>query len=326
MLKLTMKHITTFTLFWAFALLGWNCRKDVVEVRPYPVSKQELSAFLKEVPDPASTVTFNVNALNQDKIFETPGGMRLFFTDVDQLFSTTNTPTPFACSTCADLKIEITTATSRGDILARELPPTTTDKQLLESGGMVSLKVFCGNTELKLLPGRIIKIQFPAPDAKENMFVFAAKSDPNGFLGWENTGQEVFKADWPTISTPGAVKGYELIVSQLGWSNCARILTHADVSSFCTNLPPGYTGLNTQAYLVFENVLVLVPLEFDDSTHTFCFPNVPAGFPVRIVSVAKLGPQYWLGDKTTETGTNSALPLQLEKQDVWDVLGYLRGL
>ncbi len=326
MLKLTMKYSTTFALFWVFALLGWNCRKDVVEVRPYPVSKQELSAFLKQVPDPTSTVTFHVNNLNQDRIFETPSGMRLFFTDVDQLFSTANATSPFACSTCADLKIEISYASSRGDILARELPTTSIDKQLLESGGMVSLKAFCGSTELKLLPGRTIKIQLPAAEAKNNMFVYTAPSTPNDFLGWENTGQEVYKADWLVAGIPGTVRGYELVVPHLGWVNCARVLNQANVSSFCTTLQPGFTALNTQAYLVFENVLVLAPLLFDDSTHTFCFPNIPAGFPVRVVSVAKLGDQYWLGDMTTETGTNSVMPLQLEKQDASNVLGYLRGL
>jgi hypothetical protein len=326
MLKLSMKHITTFTLFWACVLLGWNCRKDVVEIRPYPVSKQELATFFKQVPDPTSTITFNFNGLNQDKMLETPNGMRISLTDVDQLFSTLNNPTPFACSTCPDLKVEITIATSRGDMLARALPTTTIDNQLLESGGMVSVKVFCGNTELKLLQGRTLKIQFPAPNAKDNMFVFAAESNADGFLGWVNTGQEVFKADWLATGISGSVKGYELVVSKLGWIHCARTLTHADVSPFCCNLQPGFTGLNTQAYLVFENVHTVVPLQFDDSTHTFCFPSIPAGFPVRAVSVAKLGPQYWLGDKITETGTNSSLPLELEKQDVDQVLGYLRGL
>ncbi len=326
MFKLTMKHITTFALFWAIALIGWSCRKDVVEIRPYPVSKQELATFLKQVPDPTSTTTFNLNGLNQDKVLETPSGMRIALTDVDQLFCTLTNPTPIACSTCPDLKVEITVASSKGDMLARGLPTTSTDNQLLESGGMVLVKVYCGNTELKLLQGRSIKVQFPEPNTKDNMFVFAAINGADGFLGWENTGQEVFKADWPVTGIAGTVKGYELVVPALGWINCARILTNADVSPFCGNLQPGFTGLNTQSYLVFENAQTVVALQFDDSTHSFCFPNIPAGFPVRVVSVAKLGPQYWLGDKTTETGTNSALPVVLEKQDESQVLGYLRGL
>ena len=67
-------------------------------------------------------------------------------------------------------------------------------------------------------------------------------------------------------------------------------------------------------------------LKFDDTSHSFCFPNVPAGYPVRIVSVAKLDTAYWLGAATTETGTNSTLALQPQQKEALDLLGYLRGL
>lgn len=325
MSKITKKYITPIALFSVLALLGWGCRKDVVEIRPYPVSIADLTQFLTQVPDPTTLVTFSFNGLSQDKVLEAPNGVRVFLSDVDQLFANQNSPTPVTTSTCSDLRIELSIAASKGDILARNMPTITTNGQLLESGGMVGLRVFCGTTELQLLPGRTIKIQLPANETKDNMKVYVAKNNSDGFLGWENSGQEVFKADWPNGNN-GTQKGYEVIISHLGWSNCARQLPQADVSPFCINLEPGYTGLNTKAFLVFEHLLIVAPMVFDDATRSFCFPNVPAGYPVRGVSIAKLGPDYWLGYKTTESGTNTTLPLQLLQEEEQQVLGYLRGL
>ena len=327
MLKLTMKYITLLGLFFALAIFGLGCRKDVLEIRPYPVTLTELSLFLKQVPDPFSTTTFEFNGLNEDEVLVTPNGVRVFLTDVDNLFYNVTSPASIvACSSCSELKFVVTTAMTKGDILARELPTSTTDDMLLESGGMVQLKVYCGTTELQILPGRHIKIQLPAINAQENMFIHSVITDDHGFRGWKNTGQEVFKADWNAQGSGTQVFGYELIISQLGWSNCAKPLTQTNVTPFCINLESTYTGLNTLAYLVFDNQMVVAPLKFDDITHSFCFPNVPAGYPVRVVSVAKLESAYWLGNTSTETGTNSSLPLQPQEQAAIDLLDFLRGL
>jgi hypothetical protein len=321
-----MKNNALLALVGMVLLCGWGCRKDVEEIRPYPVTQKELTLFLLQVPDPSTTTTFEFDGLDEDKTLTTPDGARILLVDVDQLFATTAAPTvPFACSTCPDLSISLTIATSKGDILARALPTVTTDNQLLESGGMVELKAFCGNTALQLLPGRTIKVQLPAADPKEGFELYTGQYQTTEFLGWSGTGQEVFKADWPAPGG-GLQSGYELVLATLGWSNCAKALPATPTTSFCINLQPSYTGLNTQAYLVFENLQVVAPLNFDDTVHSFCFPNIPAGYPVKIVSVAKLESAYWLGATTSETGTNSMLPVQPQKQEPVDLLGYLRGL
>ena len=328
MFKYTFKNITHFALFLAVAMISWGCRKDVLEIRPYPVTLAELSLLLNQVPDPNTTTTFHFNGLNEDKILSTPSGLRLFLTDVDHLFSTLSpNPTSVASSNCTDLRIEITEVKTRGDVLARGLPTYTREDEILESVGMVEIRVFCDNAELQLDTGRTLKVQFPSTEIKDDLFVHAVTSNDKGFAGWKNTGQEVFYADWPPPGGTGAaILGYELIISRLGWSNCARKLDATDFTPFCADLEAGYTGQNTQAYLVFDNALVVVPLRFDGVTQSFCFPKIPAGYPVRVISVAKLDTAYWLGAVTTETGTNSLMAVQPIKQDAQEILGYLRGL
>ena len=328
MLKISGKILTLYMLLFAVAMGHWSCRKDILELRPYPVTSTELKLFLNQVPDPSTEASFNFNGLSQDMTLTTQSGLRIFLTDVDHLFETQgNNPVAVSLSSCTDLSIEVTVANKRGDIISRGLSTVSTDNQLLESIGMVEVKVYCGGSELQLLPGRSLKVQLPSSVNTDNLTVFAATYDADdNFTGWEDSGQEIFKADWQAPNGIDVIQGYEILISRLGWANCAKKLGSSTTSSFCANLQAGYTGLNTQAYLVFENSLTIVPLTFDDISLSFCFPNIPSGYPVRIISVAKLDGTYWLGSVATETGTNSIQQVQPVEKEAQEILGYLRGL
>jgi hypothetical protein len=320
----TMRNKILYTVFCGLLLAFGSCRKDVLEVHPYPVSKAELALFMQQVPDPGATHTFQLSLLAEDKMLTTPNGVRVFLTDVDNLFTVQNSQIPVALSGCADLKIEVTTVDSKGDMMGRGLGTFSKDMKLLESAAMVRVRAYCGTTELVLMEGRNLKIQLPASNPADDMFVFTETNNADGFAGWEDSGVVVYKADWPGAG--GAVEGYELLISTLGWNSCSRFLSTGIVTPFCTSFQPSFTGLNTQVYLVFSNKMVVAPLNFTDSTYSFCFPNVPAGYPVRIVSVSKHDADYWLGSTTTETGTNSSLPVSPQQTAAQQILGYLRTL
>lgn len=307
-------------------LSGWGCRKDQESFQPYPDTVTELSAFLGQVPDPGATTTFQYSNLSEDIVITTPSGARIFLTDVDQLFASEGSNTPFLCSACTDLKIQVTLVRTNGDILSHGLAAADGDGQLLESDLMLNITAFCGITPLHLLPGRTLKIQAPDASPEDNMFVYTEFLNINGQKAWRNTGQTVYQAEWPAANGAGIEIGYELIVDKLGWVNCGRRFATTSVSSFCLNFQPNYTGLNTKAFLVFENLRVVVPLQFVDSTHAFCAEGIPLGYSVKVVSITKLNADYWLGKSSTETGTNSQLFLQPQKTDPSDLLGYVRSL
>ncbi|MBL7827066.1 MAG: hypothetical protein JNJ57_10575 [Saprospiraceae bacterium] len=320
-----MRYAPFWILLFSMFLTANACRKDVEEVRPYPVTVEELNLFLKQVPDASTTTTFQFSGLSDDKILILPGGARIFLTDVDQLFYSTTTTSPVLCSSCSDLEIVVTLANSKGDILGRGLPTISPENKLLESHGMIEITVSCGGTPLKLLPGRNIKVQLPASNTQDGFSVHEAEFNAGNFVGWQNSGQEIFIADWPD-GFGNSISGYELLISNLGWASCARPVSGTG-NQFCTSLLPNFTGLNTKAYLVFDGIRAVAPLIFDDATHSFCFPEIPAGYPVRIVTVGKFGSDFWYGQTNTETGTNpTVLPLQPEKEDAVEILGYLRGL
>lgn len=313
--------------YWPLLLLAlWSCRKDVENFLPYAPSAQELSSILAErVPNALTQSKFEFNNLSADQILETPNGSRIFLIDTDNLFAGAGSGLPVQCSTCGDLKIEVTEVFDKKDILARGLNTVSVGGMLFESGGMIKITVSCNGQPLTLLPNRSLKIQLPNNDPITGYFIFNQTTSGNTEQqAWLNSGQEVFEAEWP-VAGGSTQNGYELLVRELGWAACGKLITEQS-SSFCIELPAGFADQNTLAYIVFKNQEVVAPLEFDLAENQFCYPNAPAGYQVQLVTVSKLGGQYWLGNSQTEIGTNAIVPLDAKQMTEDAVVNFVKGL
>ncbi len=313
--------------YWPLLLLAlWSCRKDVEKFLPYAPSAQELSSILAErVPNALTQSTFEFNNLSADQILETPNGSRIFLVDTDNLFAGAGSGLPVLCSTCGDLKIEVTEVFDKKDIVARGLNTVSVGGSLFESDGMIRIVVTCNGQPLALLPNRSLKIQLPSNEPVTGFFIFnQAASGGTDQTEWENSGQEVFEAEWP-VAGGATQRGYELLVRDLGWAACGKLISDTS-SSFCIELPAGFADQNTLAYIVFKNQDVVAPLQFDLTENKFCYPNAPAGYQVQLVTVSKLGGQYWLGNTQTEIGTNATVPLDAKQMTEDAVVNFVKGL
>jgi len=296
----------------------------VEEFNPYAPSVQEIGNLLaQEIPGASVKTAFVASNLTTDRVFETQNGTRVFLIDTDHLFANANGAT-VPCSTCPDLKIEVTEVFDKSDIIARGLNTVTEEGTLFESGGMVLVTATCNSQPLSLLPDRTLKIQLPNSNTQSGFFVFDRTESANTVPAWTNSSQEVFEAEWPK-SNGTTQKGYELLVKNLGWAACGRPFSDP-ITSFCVELPSGFGGQNTLAYLVFKNQQIVAPLQFDLGQNKFCFHKVPIGFQVQLVSVSKLGAQYWLGKAQTEVGTNATFPLGTQQITEEAVLDFLKSL
>lgn len=303
-----------------------GCRKDVEEFIPYVPALEDLGQLFSQVPGSSAHSVFQFGGSIPDTTLTTASGVRVFLADTDNLFAD-DTGTPVPCSTCPSLKVEITTVLRKGDLVSREFSTTTfPDQQMLESAGLVDVRASCNGKNLRLLPGRYIKVQLPTSDVPTPMNVYTGALDADGRVtGWSSTGSGAFWAEWPLPGGGGTQTGYELIVPQLGWSNCARPLTEQS-SPFCVSLPGQFTALNTRVFLVFETIRAVTELEGDDDSSDFCFPEAPLGYPVRVVVLAKTGGQYWLTYKSTEIGSNVQMPLAPQPQQEKDLVDFLKSL
>lgn len=313
--------------YWPILLLAlWSCRKDVENFEPYAPSAQDLSTLLAaEIPGPTTHTVFTLQFLNEDKILETPSGLRIFLVDTDHLFAQKSTGNPVLTSTCQDLKVDVTEVLDKKDIVARSLNTVGDNGQLFESGGMVNVTVTCNGELLALLPDRKLKIQVPNASPQTGFFVFDEVKDGNGnFSKWTQSGQEVFEADW--LNNTGTTQhGYELLVQNLGWSAAGKPVTDPN-SMFCVTLPSGFADQNTLAYIVFSHQQIVAPLEYTLAQGKFCYPNAPAGYQVQLMAVSKLGTQYWLGKGQTEIGTNATVPLGTQQMTEEAVLNFVKSL
>lgn len=315
-------HFFIYTLLSTLTLAGvGGCRKDVETFRPYPPTLDAIQQMLKQVPDASTKTSFLLSGVTDDKVLVTPSGVRVFLTDPDNLFADAN-GNPVPCSTCQTLKIEVTEALDKSDIIAYGVPTTSVGGDLLESGGMARVVVSCDGNALQLLPDRKLKIQFPADDPVNDMQVFNGLMSSDTFLGWENTGLDVFQAEWQS-SNFDTVNGYEILSSKLDWINADRFVGEP-TSSFCVDLPPNFNAQNTTAYLVFKNIRAVAFFEYDLSEQHLCFHDAPIGYPVKIVTVSQTADgQFWLGNQETEIGTNATVavnPGQVSEQQMVDFL------
>lgn len=321
------KKTSLYYLLLSTLVSMWACRKDVEEFRPYIATQEDLAQLFTQVPDVSTHSIFPFSGSIPDTTLTTASGVRVFLADTEHLFAD-SAGTPVPCSTCPTLKIEVTTVLDKGEIVSRGLPTTTfPDPILLESAGLVKLRVTCNGKVLQLLSNRYLKVQIPDDAPKPGMQVFAERTDLNAQLaGWAVTGSEVYLADWPKPNDPGGVQtGYELIVPNLGWTNCARPLVEQS-SSFCVTLPEQFTALNARVFLVFKNIRAVAELKGDDSSSRFCFAAAPLGYPVTVVVIGKTGGQYWLGQKFTEIGSNVEMPLAPQPLDEKELLSFLQNL
>ncbi|MBK8924138.1 MAG: hypothetical protein IPM81_22065 [Saprospirales bacterium] len=303
----------------------WGCRRhDVEEFLPYTPTQEDLSQLFTQVPDASAHTVFYFGGSIPDTTLTTASGVRVFLADTDNLFAD-DTGTPAPCSTCPALKIEVNSVLRKGDILSRGLPTTAyPGAKMLESAGMVEVRATCSGKTLHLLPNRYLKVQVPANEVKSGMEVFTgAKDVQNQFAGWSPTGTEAFWAEWPGASAMQS--GYELIVPQLGWSNCARPIIEQS-SPFCVTLPEQFTALNARVFLVFQNTHAVAQLSGDDASSEFCFSEAPLGYPIRIVVIGKTGGQFWLSNQFTEIGSNVKLSVTPQPQEEKQVVSFLKGL
>lgn len=315
-----------FRLRWSYGLLllaVLGCRKDVETFQPYAPSASELGSLLSaRVPSTAAVSTFSLSNLATDKVLETSSGVQVFLVDTDQLFEKEGTNIVVPCSTCPDLKIEVTEVTDKSDIVARGLHTVGDSSKVFETAGMVQIKAICNGQALELMSNRNLKVHIPNANTSADFWVFEQNTELS--KPWLITPRPVYEAEWPAAN--GSMQeGYELLITQLGWSAAGKFIEDPS-SSFCVQLPTGFGEQNTLSYVVFKDRQIVVPLEFDLGKNLFCFPKMPVGYLVQPVSISKLGESFYLGKAQTEVGTNAVFPLNNQIMTEEAVVNIIKGL
>lgn len=320
-------RICILLLLAASTMVG--CREDIDEIRPYGPAQDALNQLLSKVPEPTTETVFQESYLTEDVILTTQGGVRVFLTDPDALFAD-ETGTPVLCSTCADLKVTVVEAVKKGDLIARGLPTMMVvgaDTTWLDNAGAVKVTVTCNNQPLYLMAGRNLKIQIPADDPASDFMVYHGVEDQGDFAHWSNDMQAVYQAEWP-IAGGGIQEGFEILTRELGWVSAQKTLSPSD-KEFCIEMSGQFADENTLVFLAFKNerTVLTLPAVLDPGTRKYCLKGAPAGHLVRMITVSKVGDQYYLGQEETETGQNGTRKTVIpNKVNADQIIAFLKSL
>ena len=304
-------------------LSALSCRKDTVEYVAYTESLSEMDYFFSEIPASNTVTIFTLKSNGvtiPDTVLTTSLGTRIFLVDTDLLFQLEN-GTPQACKDCTTLKVEITEVADKSDWISRLLPATDADRFALQHTPAIRVRITCDGKYLALDPSRYLKIQTPAGSLNNDMRIaYWTPAEDGSYTSWvPGENNAIYWAEWPNTTQTGIITGYEFLSSRLGWFSGIQRLSSTSYSKLCISLPPQFDATNTRAFIVFEDRRSAVEL-LPDSDGRFCLERTPLGYPVRVFTLTKAGPAWWLSDRITETASDDALlkltPEEITEQDL----------
>lgn len=215
--------------------------------------------------------------------------------------------TPNGATVTGKVYVQMLLIRKKGDMIAAD-KPTISNGRLLVSGGEIFVKLTRNGDELLLAPGKSIVLKYndPLPVSAMRLF-YGDESNPNRF-NW-------VLADSLGAGTQNITIGnnfYQLVSNRLRWINCDAFADTAGLArvQVTASLSPIYTNVNTVCYLVFNNRRSVVGMYGNATTKKFQSGLVPVGEPVTMVTLSKLGDQYFIGKQVFVTGQNSAVANQ----------------
>jgi hypothetical protein len=216
-------------------------------------------------------------------------------------------------------KIEVDYLKTRGDMIRFKRATTSYDR-ILESGGAFNIRVSQNGKQLKIAPQKFIIIRYRNSKTDPHMNIFYGDTTVTNLdnFTW-------VPADSQRVNTWG--DGYELFCKRFNWINCDKFIdTTNPRTTVSVILPVNFTNNNTAVYLVFKNIMSVVRMYANFANRLFYSNNVPINSNVTIVSISKIGDNFYLGTKETTVTKNLVVRLSPGKKTKKDIDDYINSL
>lgn len=320
---------TTYILFITSLMLFWGCRKDDTEFIPYGSSIDEIDLFLQSTLDETTENTFSLKggATVPDTTLVTPGGIRVTLANTDFLFENAQ-GTLVPLSSCNEIKIQVVAAPDKSAWMANLLPSVNADGLMIDHTGGVFIKVICDGQEMQVADNRYIKVQVPSNSLQNDMSLNYLTINADGsFARWESgESNSVFWGEWPGQQSGSTQTGYEILTHKTGWITASKPLTAVSFSKYCVSLPLQFDHENTRVFLSVDGTGAITEMKTENNPSVFCLNQAPLGYPVRIITITKAGPTYFLGDKETETASDATVRMTPIEKSAAQISSVIQGL
>jgi len=216
-----------------------------------------------------------------------------------------------------DVTVELIEIYSKSDMILNKLQ-TASGQRLLESGGMIYVKVFSNDEELSIKDGSSMSIEFPTEVFKKGMSIFYGQEERSN-INWVSPSRvtESLTVNFQSDLGDGVlsrrnveIDKYILESTKFGWINCDRFINRPTTQ--LTNLAVNSSDtLEVNFYLVFRSINSV--LSISTYKDQFIFYNVPIGEKVTLVALKKYDQEILYAAKTFEIKKNQPMSIELEK-------------
>ncbi|MEI6583044.1 MAG: hypothetical protein WCO43_05575 [Chitinophagia bacterium] len=111
---------------------------------------------------------------------------------------------------------------------------------------------------------------------------------------------------------------YKTNLSSLRWVSLQRNLVVSPNSKIrlTTYFPPNFTNKNTAVFACYKNQKTMVRLNFDYASRSFNTDLLPPGAEIKIISISKIGSNYYLSEKAVSNLTTAFCINKLEPEKI----------
>jgi hypothetical protein len=179
--------------------------------------------------------------------------------------------------------------------------PTTTDGNILVSGGELFLNVRQQSTALSLTQQNTVSINYYDSTANTGMKLLYGVEPIAGFFNWISNADSISN----TITT--ANNRYSIRSQKTGWIAAGMPVANPGQATVSLSLPVQYTNANAMAYLIRTDALSVVKMTGDANSRKFVSNGLPYGASFVAILISKQGNNYFLGYQNFVTTAGSAV-------------------
>jgi hypothetical protein len=223
-------------------------------------------------------------------------------------------------------EIQIFRIRRTGDLI-KCLRSTQSGNVLMETAGGFFIRVIKNGKELSIANGKSYEVKWieTGADPKNDMRQFYANesnpthdynvTDPN--FEWKpDAYSTIIELFWE----PGNPRktSYQMTLSSLRWVSMQRnvVVNSNSKLRLTTIFPPNYTNKNTTVFAYYKKQKTVVKLDFDYATRSFKTDLLSPSAEIKIVSISKIGSNYYLSEKEVSNLTTAVSIIKLVPEKI----------
>jgi hypothetical protein len=319
-------------LFFSIIILSFfSCKKESSnEFITDPGNPYNDTSWTKSIPAaaPVNEIFQILASPSEDSAFDATNGKSINFSNYLQINFPAN-----GFNAGGNAKAQVIYLKTKGDMIRFGKPTTSGDKFLI-SGGAFLINVTGNNQSLSVQQNKQITIRYTTLHIDPQMTLFYGDTSVNSTDGFtwvaspDTLTTKPVTAWYYNRDSGNVLYGYEILSRKCHWINCDHYADFGNLprTKVFSTLPANFTNKNTGVFLVFKDIFSVARMIGDADNHLFFTKDVPVGKDVIVVSISKIGEDFYLAQKQVTVTENINVKLSPEKKTEQEISDYLDSL